>query len=247
MTAARHDFAKSMKKLLKFIPIVSFLTLFPILAFAQVRLIGPGGGCANNGTISYILCTIQQLLNAVVPVLMALGVVYFVWGVVQYVIGDSEEAKKKGRDRIIYGIIGFAVIIGLWGLVNIVVNTLGFGAQNLAPSLVTTTTGAGSGATCDVGTDVQTFLGFITCIIENSVIPLIFAVAIVMFIWGAVNFFIINSDEEAKRAQGRQFMIWGIIALTVMVSVWGLVSILGGSFGLNTSVLPKVTPPGQSP
>jgi len=48
--------------------------------------------------------------------LLALGVVYFVWGVVTYVIASDEEAKKTGRDRIIYGIIGLAVIIGVWVL-----------------------------------------------------------------------------------------------------------------------------------
>lgn len=38
-------------------------------------------------------------------------------------------------------------------------------------------------------------------------------------------------------------MIWGIIALAVMLSVWGLVGILGSTFNIGTSVLPQVTPP----
>ncbi|MEX2052537.1 MAG: hypothetical protein WD991_02500, partial [Candidatus Paceibacterota bacterium] len=89
---------------------------------------------------------------------------------------------------------------------------------------------------------LQNVLGYFTCLINSSVIPFIFAVAILMFIWGAVKFFIINSEEEEKRAQGKQFMLWGIIALAVMLSVWGLVEILGGTFGLNTSALPQVSP-----
>lgn len=35
-------------------------------------------------------------------------------------------------------------------------------------------------------------------------------------------------------------MIWGIIALTVMVSVWGLVAILGNTFNINTGFIPQV-------
>jgi len=69
----------------------------------------------------------SELLNAVIPVLIALGVIYFVWGVITYVISSDEEAKTSGRNRIIYGIIGLAVIIGLWGLVNILKNTFGLG------------------------------------------------------------------------------------------------------------------------
>lgn len=195
----------------------------------------------NN--ITNVISKFQEILNSIVPVLVALGVVYFVWGVVQYVIADGEEAKKKGKDVMIYGVIGFAVIVGLWGLVNIVVKTF-FSGSISAPSLSALT---GTAATCTLvgNPKFQDVLCYITGIINNAVIPLIFAVAIVMFVWGVIQFFIINANEEAKRAQGKQFMIWGIIALAVMLSVWGLVGILGATFGVGTSILPKVTPPGS--
>jgi len=83
--------------------------------------------------IGVILCTIQGILDAVVPIILALGIVYFVWGVVMYVIANDEEAKKTGKDRIVFGIIGFAVIISLWGLVYVLANTFrvsGLGAPN---------------------------------------------------------------------------------------------------------------------
>ncbi|OGI57626.1 hypothetical protein A2906_00120 [Candidatus Nomurabacteria bacterium RIFCSPLOWO2_01_FULL_37_25] len=83
---------------------------------------------AQTGTLYSMLCVIGNVLNAVVPILIALGVVYFVWGVVTYVISNDEEAKEKGRNRIIFGIIGLAIIIGLWGLVNILGRTFGIGS-----------------------------------------------------------------------------------------------------------------------
>lgn len=100
------------------------LVLAPVVALAQ----GTPGGCdltGTGGTLFGLLCRIAQLLNSVVPVLIALGVVFFVWGVITYVISNDEEAKKKGRDRIIYGLIGLAVIIGMWGLVGLLKNTFG--------------------------------------------------------------------------------------------------------------------------
>ncbi|MFA6177611.1 MAG: pilin [Candidatus Paceibacterota bacterium] len=110
------------------------LGLAPVAALAATVGTGP----CNAGQISDIggiMCKISQLLNAVVPVLIALAVVFFVWGVVSYVINDDEEAKSKGRDRIIYGIIGFAVIVALWGLVRILTNTFGLTGTN-ADSIV---------------------------------------------------------------------------------------------------------------
>lgn len=79
---------------------------------------------------------------------------------------------------------------------------------------------------------------YATCIISTAVIPLLFALAMVMFIWGVIQY-VINAQEEAKREKGRQFMIWGIIALAVMVSVWGLVGILRNTFGIQ-NVIPQV-------
>lgn len=94
---------------------------------------------------------------------------------------------------------------------------------------------------CDFssGSKLGDLFSYITCIIQNGVVPLIFAIAMVMFIWGVVQY-VINSDEEAKKAKGKQFMIWGIIALTVMIGVWGLVGIVGNTFGLDTQFLPKL-------
>ena len=100
--------------------------LVPVIALAQVSTGGAtSSGCdyGSGGTLFGVLCRVGQFLNSVVPVLIALGVVYFVWGVISFVMAGDEEAKTAGRDRIIYGIIGLAVIIGMWGLVNLLRNT----------------------------------------------------------------------------------------------------------------------------
>lgn len=231
------------KNLFKLIPAFSIIALFPNFAFAA------DSACSKLPGLTKILCQIKELLNATVPVLVALGLVYFVWGVVRYVIGDEEEAKKKGKDIMIFGIIGLAVIIGMWGLVNIVVNTFFSSGDLVAPAL--NTVGGGTGGSCSVPTTkptLQSYLTYMTCIINSSVIPLLFAGAMAMFVWGIVNFFLIGGADEAKRTQGKQFMIWGVVALAAMVSIWGLVNILGSTFipNYNGSLLPKTCPPGAS-
>jgi hypothetical protein len=210
----------------KFLFLFSFLTLFPLIASAQ--------------TISALITKLGSILNSIVPVLIGLGLIYFIWGVIRYVIADSEEAKNKGKDTMIYGIIGFTVISAIWGIVNMVVDFLG--GPGSAPTLPSGTCNAPQ-----VGAALSLYLNYVTCIINNSVIPILFALATVLFIWGVIKFFFINVDEEAKRAQGKQFMIWGIVALAVMLSMWGLVNVLRNTFNINTgSILPQVTPPGNS-
>lgn len=118
-----------MKK--KLIVLSSFgLTLAPLFAFAQAN---NNCSAAVTGTLEAVICRVGNILNTIIPILVVLGVVYFVWGVVQYVISDDEEAKKAGRDRMIFGIIGLAVIIAMWGLVGILTKTFNLQGSSSVP------------------------------------------------------------------------------------------------------------------
>ena len=70
-----------------------------------------------------MICAFGEIFNLAIPILIALGIVYFIWGVVTYVIASDEEAKKKGRDKMIFGLIGLLVITAVWALVGILSNT----------------------------------------------------------------------------------------------------------------------------
>lgn len=111
------------------------LSFMPMLALAQNTT-----GCAlvTAGTIQSVLCKIGNILDIVIPIIIVLGVVYFIWGVVKYVISDDEEAKKAGKNRMIYGIIGLVVIVAMWGLVNMVTRTFGIGSGSINSSQIPT-------------------------------------------------------------------------------------------------------------
>lgn len=73
--------------------------------------------------------------------------------------------------------------------------------------------------------------------------PIVVALALVYFFWGLGNF-ILGSGSEEKRKEAISIMIYGIIALFVMVSVWGIVNVLQTTFGITASqeiTVPKVT------
>ena len=58
--------------------------------------------------------------------------------------------------------------------------------------------------------------------IIKSLIPITVGLALVVFFWGLVKFIAAADSEDAKK-QAKSVMIWGLIALFVMISVWGLV------------------------
>jgi len=79
---------------------------------------------------------------------------------------------------------------------------------------------------------------FIINTINNIFVPVLFAIAFIVFIWGAFQTFIVGANSEEVKENGKNLMLWGLIGFFVMVSVWGLVNILTGtvSFGNTTGV-----------
>ncbi len=73
--------------------------------------------------------------------------------------------------------------------------------------------------------------------ILQPLVPLLIGLGVVVFIYGVL--ILMFSEDGEKKEEGKQYMLWGIIGIFVMVSVWGLVSILSGSFGLNNTP-PKI-------
>jgi type III secretory pathway component EscT len=85
--------------------------------------------------------------------------------------------------------------------------------------------------------EAQVDLGFFEQLLDgiadliNIAIPILIALAVLLFIWGLVVFIFSQGDDEAK-ARGKSLMVWGIIALFVIVSVWGLVALLNQITGV---------------
>lgn len=68
-------------------------------------------------------------------------------------------------------------------------------------------------------------------IINVVIVPVIFALTFLVFIWGLLKYFFLHGGNEEKRTEGRQFVLWGIIGMVVLFSVWGLVKLLLSTLG----------------
>jgi K+-transporting ATPase A subunit len=75
--------------------------------------------------------------------------------------------------------------------------------------------------------------------IVNMLIPLAVACALLFFIWGLVVYIVRSGDIKSKE-EGRTRMIWGVIALFIIVSIWGIVGFLGGLLGIGQGGLGAV-------
>lgn len=85
----------------------------------------------------------------------------------------------------------------------------------------------------------QTVQGILNTVggIINILVVLAIGAAILVFFWGLIKYLTNAGTEKAK---GLSTMLYGIIAIFVMVSIWGLVRLLGNTFlpGVSNNPLP---------
>ena len=80
---------------------------------------------------------------------------------------------------------------------------------------------------------------FIINTINNVLVPVLFAISFIVFLWGAFQTFILGANDPGVKDKGKNLMLYGLIGFFVMVSVWGLVNILTGSVGFGSNSGPS--------
>lgn len=110
--------------------VISLLTLallaVPAIALAQLGGPRPNFNYAND-TISQIIIWSQRA----VTFLMVIATLWFIWTVIGYIrVKEAKESEEK-KKAMIRGIIGLAVIVGIWGIVRILTTSLGIGTGSL--------------------------------------------------------------------------------------------------------------------
>ena len=87
---------------------------------------GTGVPDAGDDRISRILSLVSYWFVVVATIIIAIGLITFLWGVVQYITaGEDEEGRKSARNMMMYGIIGLFVMVAVWGLVYFVGSVFG--------------------------------------------------------------------------------------------------------------------------
>lgn len=96
--------------------ILSVLALFglPAIAFAQ-----------PIDTLRGLLIKANDIINILTFFIVGLAVFIIIFGIIKYVAGAADEEKRKeARNYIVWGVIGVFLMLSVWGLIRILLNTL---------------------------------------------------------------------------------------------------------------------------
>ena len=109
----------------------AFLYALPVVALAQGGDSSYGGG--NLAPLKNLVRAVGDVLNLLVPVLIALALVVFFIGLVRYVWGSSgEDSKASAKNIMIAGLVALFVMVSVWGIVRLAQNALGIGPDQIS-------------------------------------------------------------------------------------------------------------------
>lgn len=105
-----------MKKQINKILILSAI-IFPAISFA-----------ALDG-VKGILTSAKDFMNPLISVMFGLALIYFFWGLGQFILkAGDEKLREQGKKKILWGIVALFVFISIFGIINWIGNTIGISA-----------------------------------------------------------------------------------------------------------------------
>jgi hypothetical protein len=89
-------------------------------------------------------------------------------------------------------------------------------------------------------TSLSDLINSIISFAGKTIVPLMVSIALATFFWRiVVNMYKVGNSHEVAKEQ-RDVLVWGVVALFVMVSIWGLVKMTSGLVGNNKPVIPQL-------
>jgi succinate dehydrogenase/fumarate reductase cytochrome b subunit len=86
---------------------------------------------ASSTTLNGFITNVDSMIvNPLITLLFALAVVYFLYGVFEFLLNQTNEDKKtSGKSHMLWGIIGITIMLGVWAILSIILNTFGLSGQ----------------------------------------------------------------------------------------------------------------------
>ena len=76
---------------------------------------------AEPGSSDLIAKIKTVIVNPIIGLLFALALMFFLWGIVEFIwVAGGEEGRKKGARHILWGLIGMFIMVSVFGIINFI-------------------------------------------------------------------------------------------------------------------------------
>ena len=91
-------------------------------------------------------------------------------------------------------------------------------------------------STTATNTPLRIFVGKVDYYLINPLIVLMFGAALVYFLYGVVEF-LANQASAGEKGTGKEHMLWGVIGMFIMISVFGILHLIEHSLGVTPNAV----------
>jgi hypothetical protein len=68
---------------------------------------------------------ISNIIVPIIELIVSIGLIVFVWGIIEMIIyADDADAKTKGRNHMLSGLLGIFIMLSAWGIIYLISNTV---------------------------------------------------------------------------------------------------------------------------
>lgn len=95
---------------------------------------------ASESLNKFIANVDNQIINPLILFLFALALVFFLYGMLEFIMNQSNDEKKTtGKSHMLWGIVGITIMMGVWTILNIILSTLNIPKGQIDPEKGTVT------------------------------------------------------------------------------------------------------------
>ena len=189
---------------------VCMVMILPMITSAQTQ----------SATVNGWVKMVQFVIGSLFPLLVSAAGVIFMYQVIRFVLEQSVEKRAQLRQSITTNLIILFIMLGMWGIIALVSQTFGLVAGTDIGFAAKYEGSAGGGANT-----LRGMVYTITNFMSKTTLPAMVAIAALSFMYNLI-IYLYKSDSENERTKARDYILWSLGALIIMVSVISILNVV---------------------
>lgn len=197
----------------------------------MISVVAPKITFAANAIVSFV-AFLERILSMLFPIMVAAAILAVGWNLVRYLSSKTLTDQNIYKAGILNSVLGLFIIFITVGLIHVLARSVGVNVG--ATAGIADDSGLGMGKPGSFRYIALTAAKFLSA----RVVPIMIACAI-LFFFGNIVISMTKSNVEEERTKLNQYLKWGILALFLILTLFGVVGLFTGSFFGIGAIIPQ--------
>ncbi len=204
------------------------------LVLAGVLMVIPLATSAASNTIISLVDFLEKFFSAIFPIVIAFAVLVFGYNIFKYMSSQDLADKNIYKGGIVQSLFAMLILFIFYGIIKVVAESLGIGPDSNLINTARDSEAFATGGTMSFRNLALTIARFGS----DRILPLMVAGGILFFM-GNVVISMTKTDQEGERTNMNWYLRWGMLALFILFTAFGLIGFFTGTFFGSKPMIPQ--------